>query len=179
MNGPRMIPPHPEALASMLAIPGVKALPTMFVRHDKPGTKLGPERAGAILMLQSTFVTEEGARAFWDAAVPMMELLNEAPGFIRRYAFPEETHATLIAFWESIEDAKAFAATPEHRQAVKALYAGRWQYSHFTAMWEIAINHGRTVFCTNCDAVTPIGEGSCSNCSTPMIDEYADAPVPS
>ena len=177
MVEPRMIFPHPEAIGRMLAIPGLTAAPTMFVQQEGPESACGPEQAGAILMLQTSFVTEEGARAFWDAAAEMMEQLAVAPGFIRRYTFPESRSGTLLAFWRTIEDAKRFAASPEHRAAVKKLYAGRWQYSHFTALWEIAINHGRTIFCTECPAVTPIGDGVCSGCGTPLIDTYRREPA--
>lgn len=166
-----MIPPHPEAMARMLAIPGVSADPTMLIRHEGPGAG-GPETAGAVLMLQTTFTSEEGARDFWDAAAPLMELLSDAPGFIRRYTFPEPNCGTLIAFWRTLEDAKAFARLPEHREAVKGLYRGRWQQSHFTGMWELASDHGRVIFCDHCDGITPAHEGVCSGCGRDLADIY-------
>ena len=62
-------------------------------------------------MLQATFHTEEGAERFWEALVPLFELLGDAPGFIRRYGFGDGPSNTLIALWQTIEDAKTFAAT--------------------------------------------------------------------
>jgi heme-degrading monooxygenase HmoA len=124
-------------------------------------------------MLQATFVDPAGATSFWQAAVRLLELLESAPGFIRRYSFPDGPSITLLALWRTAADAKAFAATPEHRAAVRELYAQRWQYSHFSALWEMTSNHGRVVFCPCCDAVTPAHEGTCRGCGDALVDVYA------
>ena len=99
-----------------------------------------------------------------------MDLLAAAPGFIRRYSFPDGPNMTLIAFWHTLADAEAFAAGPEHRAAVRDLYAQRWQYSHFSALWELRSNHGRQVFCPHCDGITAAAEGACATCGTPFLD---------
>jgi heme-degrading monooxygenase HmoA len=168
----QLFPPHPEALSAMLAIPGVQVAPTILATQQGPDGGLGPESAGAVLMLQATFSDAAGARAFWDAAVPLMDLLAKAPGFIRRYSFPDGLSVTLIALWRTVDDARAFAALPEHRAAVRDLYEQRWQYSHFSALWEMASNHGRQIFCDQCDGVTPASEGACRVCGTPFVDIY-------
>jgi heme-degrading monooxygenase HmoA len=160
------LPPPPEAIGAMLQIPGTAITP------QGPDSHLGPEAAGAILMLQATFADEDGAQRFWAAAVPLMALLAEAPGFIRRYSFPDGPTINLIALWRSADDARAFAASPAHAAAVRDLYRHRWQYSHFSALWEMASNHGRMVFCTNCDAITPASAGTCSGCSAALLDVY-------
>src|SRR3954453_8918033 len=100
-------PPHPEALAPMAAIPGIDIAPTIFVRQGGPEGHLGPEAAGAGLILQATFRAAEGAKGFWDAAAHLMPLPDRARGFIRRYSFPAGREMTLIGLWRTIEDAKA------------------------------------------------------------------------
>lgn len=139
------LPPPPEAVARVAAIPRTEIAPTILIKQDGLDGG-GPEDAGAVLMLQATFDDAERAKGFWDAAVPLMELLADAPGFIKRYSFPDGPAVTLIAFWRTLADAQAFAATPEHRAAVKGLYQQRWQYSHFSALWELATSHGKVVF---------------------------------
>jgi heme-degrading monooxygenase HmoA len=168
----QILPPPPDAISAMLAIPQVEISSSILVTQQGPEGDLGPEAAGAILMLQATFVRPEGAQCFWDAAVPLMDLLATAPGFIRRYSFPDGPSITLLAFWRTIADAKAFAATPEHRAAVRDLYRQRWQYSHFSALWEVASNHGRMIFCDRCDGITAASEGVCSGCGAPLLDVY-------
>jgi heme-degrading monooxygenase HmoA len=154
----------------MVAIPGAQITPTILATQRGPSGGLGPESAGAILMLQATFADPEGARGFWTAAVPLMEMLASAPGFIRRYSFPDGPTITLIALWRTAADARSFAATPEHRAAVHDLYQRRWQYSHFSAIWEMTSNHGRVIFCDNCEGVTPASEGVCRGCGASLAE---------
>jgi heme-degrading monooxygenase HmoA len=167
------LPPPPEAIAAMAAIRGVQIVPTILATQQGPEGHLGPEAAGAILMLQATFTDPAGAARFWEAAVPLMELLETAPGFIRRYSFPDGPSVTLLAFWRTAADAKAYAASPQHRAAVRDLHKQRWQYSHFAAIWEMTSNHGRVVFCTECDSTTPAGEHVCRGCGIGLTDVHA------
>ncbi|MGH9242876.1 MAG: antibiotic biosynthesis monooxygenase family protein [Acidimicrobiales bacterium] len=167
------LPPPPEAIAAMAAITGVQIAPTILATQAGLEGHLGPEAAGAILMLQATFADPDGAAGFWQAAVPLMALLERAPGFIRRYSFPDGPSITLLAFWRSAADARTFANTAEHRAAVRDLYAQRWQYSHFSAIWEMTSNHGRKIFCTQCSSITPANERACGGCGAELIDVYA------
>ena len=68
-----------------------------------------------------------------------------------------------------------FANTPEHRAAVRNLYEHRWQYSHFSAIWEMTANHGRMIFCTECPSITPADQGACSGCGAELANVYAGA----
>ncbi len=162
-------PPPMEAIMRMAAIPGVTIAPTILATQSGPAGHLGSEDAGAILILQATFATETGATGFWNAAVPLMELLAAAPGFIRRFSFPDGPRITLIALWETADDARAFAGSPEHRAAVRDLVAERWQYSHFSALWEMTSNHGRVVFCPECSGISPASHGACDTCQTAFV----------
>jgi heme-degrading monooxygenase HmoA len=101
-----------------------------------------------------------------------MELLAAAPGFIRRYSFPDGANITLIALWRTAADAKAFADSTDHRTAVRDLYQQRWQYSHFSAVWEMASNHGRVIFCDQCDGITAASEQACKGCGVELVDVY-------
>ncbi len=54
------LPPPPEAVSAMLAIPQVQIAPTILATQQGPDGELGPEMAGAILILQATFADPEG-----------------------------------------------------------------------------------------------------------------------
>jgi heme-degrading monooxygenase HmoA len=166
------VPPPPEAISAMVEIPRLQITPGVLATQQGPDGDLGPESAGAILMLQATFADVEGAQRFWAAAVPLMELLASAPGFIRRYSFLDGPTNTLLAWWRTADHARAFAASPQHRAAVRDLYQERWQYSHFSAIWEMTSNHGRMIFCDRCDGITHASERVCSVCGTPFTDVY-------
>lgn len=177
MAEPQFFPPPPEALAAMAAISGMEVTPTMLVTQEGPERALGPESAGAILWLQAAFASEEGAQKFWEASVPLMALLADAPGFIRRYSFASHRSANLIALWQTMEDAERFASSPEHRKATRDLFAGRWQHSHFAALWEMRRSHKRIFFCDRCEGVTPAPATACQACGAPIVDVYRLAHV--
>jgi hypothetical protein len=169
------LPPPPEAIAAMAALPRSHIAPIVLGTQQGPDGQLGPEAAGAILVLQATFTDPAGSDAFWKALVPLFVLLESAPGFIRRYGFGDGPHNTLIAFWRTAADARAFAARPEHRAAVRDLYQQRWQQSHFAAIWEMTTNHDRMIFCPACQAATPAAQQRCRECDTELLDVYRTA----
>jgi heme-degrading monooxygenase HmoA len=172
-------PPPPEAIAAMAAIPRLTITPSILVTQHGPGEdgRCGPEEAGAVLLLQATFATAERAAGFWEAATELTALLADAPGFIRRYSFPDGPTISLIALWRSVEDAEAFAASPEHRAAVRNLYRERWQHTHFSAVWALHHQHDRIAFC-ECGAATPVRAGACGACGTELFDLYRAEPAP-
>ena len=165
-------PPPAEAIARMAAIEGVQITPTVLATQQGPDRHLGPEAAGALLILQATFTDEGQLGAFFQQAAGLMELLATAPGFIRRYNFTDGPHYTLIALWRTVADAHAFFERDEHQHAMRDLYRQRWQYSHFAALWEMAAPRDRVVFCRHCDGVTPVTERACRGCGVALFDPY-------
>jgi heme-degrading monooxygenase HmoA len=165
-------PPPEEVIARLAAIDGFEITPTMLASQQGPDRNLGPEAAGAILILQATFVDQGGADRFWHTAADLTELLATAPGFIRRYNFRDGPHFTLIAFWRSTADAHAFFSSDEHQAAMKELFRNRWQYTHFAGLWEMAAPRQRVVFCRRCDGVTPATDPVCAGCGIELFDPF-------
>ena len=168
--------PQPPAtvIEKLMASPTVSIAPGMIVtQHGDVSGHLGPEAAGAVLMLQATFTDEAKAAAFWEAAFPMLEQSGTMPGFIRAYRFAAGPVITMFVLWKTLADAQAFGASPEHRAAVRDLYKHRWQYSHFARLWDVASEHDRTIFCDQCDGITPASAGTCSGCGTPLLDPFS------
>ena len=166
-------PPPPDVIARMIAIPGVRVTPTVVASQEGPDGHLGPEAAGAILLLQATFADEAKAAEFWNAAAGLLEQLAAAPGFIRRWNFTDGPHYTLIALWRTAADARAFAASAEHEAAMRDLYRHRWQFTHFASLWESNAPRTRVTFCQHCEAVSPATETRCSGCGTELFDPFA------
>ena len=166
-------PPPAEVIARMTASAGVRVAPTVLATQQGPDGHLGPEGAGALLLLQATFVDEQGAAGFWSTAAGLIERLTVAPGFIRRFNFADGPHYTLIVLWRTPADAHAFFASPEHQAAMQGLYRGRWQYSHFAGLWEVATPRQRVIFCQQCDGVTSVSERFCTGCGVELFDPFA------
>jgi heme-degrading monooxygenase HmoA len=165
-------PPPMAAIAKMTA-DGIRLAPTVLGTLQGPDGHLGPEAAGALLLLQATFVDEARAAEFWTTVAGLTDRLVAAPGFIRRYTFADGPHFTLIALWRTLADAHAFFSSDEHQAAMRGLYRGRWQYTHFAGLWEMSAPRQRVVFCQVCDGVTPATEGVCVSCGTELFDPYA------
>jgi heme-degrading monooxygenase HmoA len=165
-------PPPMDVIARMTAIEGVRVAPTVLATQRGPDGHLGPEAAGAVLILQATFVDERRAAGFWLTAAGLMELLAEAPGFIRRFNFTDGPHYTLIALWRTVADAHAFFSSDAHQAAMRELFRHRWQYSHFAALWEMTTPRERVIFCQQCDGVTPTTERLCVGCGNELFDPF-------
>jgi heme-degrading monooxygenase HmoA len=166
-------PPPMTAIARMTAIEGVRVVPTVLATQQGPDRHLGPEAAGALLMLQATFVDEARATEFWHHAAGLMEQLATAPGFIRRFNFTDGSHYTLIALWRTTADAHAFFACDQHQAAVRELFRARWQYTHFAGLWEMTTPRQRVIFCQQCDGVTPASDRWCAGCGVELFDPFA------
>jgi len=166
-------PPPPEATARLPAIDGVSIFPTVLTKQQGPDGHLGPEAAGAVLILQGTFVDERGFRTFWVRAAAVFEQLATAPGFIRRFSFADGPLGYLIAFWRTPADAYAFFSSDEHQAAMRDLYRERWGYTHFAALWEMTTPRQRVIFCQKCDGVTPATDRVCLGCGTELVDPFA------
>jgi heme-degrading monooxygenase HmoA len=165
-------PPPTDATARMAAIKGVRISPTVLATQQGPEGHLGPEAAAALLMLQATFVEEQGAAEFWMRAAGLMELLATAPGFIRRFSFGEGVNSTLIALWRTAADARAFFSTDEHQAVMRDLFRHRWQYSHFAGLFEMTAPRHRVIFCQHCDGVTPVEQRVCCDCGRELFDPF-------
>jgi heme-degrading monooxygenase HmoA len=164
--------PPVAAITAMSAIDGLRIVPSVLNLQSGPERHLGPERAGAILMLQGTFADEERFNEFWMNVADMMRRLATAPGFIRRYNFADGPHYTLIALWRSLDDAHAFFASDQHQAALRSTFERRWNYTHFAGLWEATTPRRRLFFCQACDGVIPSTESCCTTCGTPLFDPF-------
>lgn len=170
-------PPPAEAITAMTAIERLRIVPAMLNTQAGPEGHLGPESAGAILLLQGTFADEGRFTEFWMTVVDLMTQLAEAPGFIRRYNFADGPHYTLIALWRSVEDAHAFFRSERHQAAMRETFRRRWNYTHFAGLWQVAAPKQRLFFCQSCDGITPSTASHCSACGAPLPDPFGGRDV--
>lgn len=173
MSEVRQIPPSDEVKAMVGAIPGVRFNPGVVLGQDGPDACLGPEAAGAILVLHMTVSDETAADRFWRTTTAVKQTLPGTSGFIRLFSFFDGPSGYLLAFWRTAEQARDFAATPAHREAMAALDRDRFEYSHFVGLWTANAVHTRNMYCDQCDAVTPAPASACSGCGQPLDDVFA------
>ena len=173
----KSLPPSDEVKAIVGAIPGVHFTPGVVVGQQGPDGNLGPEQAGAILVLMVMLAEEESSDRFWRATTAVKQSLPEATGFIRLCSFFDGPVGYLIAFWRTVEDAESFARDGAHRAAMAAFASDKFQYSHFVGLWKAEKVHPRNVFCERCGATTRMPASSCSACGNPLDDYFSRSPA--
>ena len=162
----------PEWVRSELsAIPGVRFTAGSVTGQGGQHANLGPEGANAILVLHATFEASESNEPFWEANLPVLRRLADAPGFIRRISVVDGNSVYLIAFWRTVEEAQQFARLAEHRAAVRAL-SGRIEYTHFVGLWAAHSLHERRFYC-RCGSVTAAPNAICQGCGETLADVFA------
>lgn len=169
----KFIPPSDEVKAIVGAIPGVRFTPGVVVGQQGPEGHLGPEAAGAILVLHTTAADEKAAERFWRLTTAVKQQLPEAAGFIRLFSLFEGLSGYLVAFWRTVEDAQAFAACPAHREAMAAFAKERFEYSHFVGLWKAHSVRDRNIYCEACGRATPAPVSACSSCGNPLDDVFS------
>jgi hypothetical protein len=168
----RVIPPSDEIKATVGAIPGVRFTPGVVVGQAGPEAQLGPESAGAILVLHTSAVDDAAAELFWRATTSVKQQLPDAPGFIRLCSFFDGLSGYLVAFWRTVEDAQRFAGNPQHREAMAGLRRERFEYSHFVGLWEARSVHARHIYCEECGHATPAPSDTCAGCGNTIHDVF-------
>lgn len=166
--------PEGEVAARMGALPGVKFTPGMVFSVEKE--LVGPEAAGAVLILQNTLIDPEKAQQFWSRAATTLEAALEAPGFIRFIGFGDGPENYALAFWRTMEDAERYARGLPHREAVKELRATGSQYTHFAGLFAASQRRQRHIFCEQCGVQNDVRD-TCAQCGNPLVDSFRRAEV--
>lgn len=168
---------HPEgdAAARMGALRGSRFTPGVVFSVARE--LVGPEEAGAILLLQSTLSDADKAQQFWSRAATTIEAALDAPGFIRLIGFGDGPETYALAFWRTLADAQAYARALPHRDAVRELHATGNQYSHFAALFEASRPRQRHIFCDQCGVQNDVRE-RCAQCGNTLVDSFRPADLP-
>ena len=167
--------PDGEVAARMGALPGVRFTPGMVFSAQKE--PVGPEAAGAVLILQNTLVDPDKAQQFWSRAATTIEAALQAPGFIRLIGFGDGPEGYALAFWRTPADAEAFTKGMVHRDAVKELYATGNQYSHFAGLFSAPQPRTRHIFCDQCGVQNDVRE-RCAQCGNALVDSFRAVGAP-
>lgn len=165
---------HPEGdvAVRMGALEGARFTPGVVFSVEKE--RVGPEAAGAVLILQSTLADPEKAQEFWSRAASTIEAALEAPGFIRLIGFGDGPESYALAFWRTLAEAEAYARGLPHREAVKELRATGNQYSHFAALFAAPQPRTRHIFCDQCGVQNDVRD-TCAQCGNALVDSFQRA----
>jgi hypothetical protein len=173
-------PPAPEHQMAFGSIPGVRFTEGVVfsVEGDDP---VGPEAAGAVLVLQGHLDSDAKAQQFWARGAGTLRAARESPGFIRFIGFSDGLSNYALGFWRTHDDAMAFRNSQVHVEAMHELDATGNQYGHFAGLFRTDRTHHRHVYCERCLTRNVMPADRCAGCGNTLVDGFkpqvAEAPI--
>ena len=164
-------PPGPEAQGVIGSIPGVRFTHGVAIGVDG-AEPVGPEAAGAVLVLHTALDTEEKAAQFWNSGAKVVKAASESPGFIRFIGFGEGLSTYGIGFWKTREDAAAFAKSLPHTDAMTELRDTGNQYGHYAALFDAVHPRKRPIYCDSCGHRNTVPAERCEKCQNELADLF-------
>lgn len=163
--------PDDGAKAIMAGIPGARFTPGMVVGFD--GTDaVGPEAAGAVMVLHMTAIDEAATQLFFRRTNELKTVLPATPGFIRMFSLFDGLSGYAVSFWRTAEEALAFGHDPAHRAVMREFYENPFQYSQFVGVWSAHTVRRRHIFCAECGTSNDAPATVCSRCGTELLDVF-------
>lgn len=167
-----LIATHPEGAAAgrFAELPGVRFTEGVVFGCDGE-IAVGPEAAGAIVVLQGTVADPEKGQAFWGRASEVAHAARESEGFIRFIGFNDGLSNYGLGFWDTPEHAIAFARGRAHLDAVAEQFRDLNQYSQFAGVWTTHTVRPRRFFC-ECGHATTAPASNCESCGAEVTDVF-------
>lgn len=164
-------PPDEASKRASGAVPGTRITPGVVSALDGP-TLAGPETAGALTLLHTTFVSDDGAQRAYRNFAAMKEGFRHRPGFLRWLTFNDGPHGYALGLWRTPEDVTVFVAGAAHKAMVREQRERPFEHSQFAGIWTAHTLGRRTLYCPQCGTATAAPAASCSRCSTPLHDPF-------
>lgn len=149
----QVFPPNAENEALFGQLPVVRQTPFPVIGFDGPDGHLGPEAAGAVLVLHMTMTDDEQrAQAFWRQVALTAKAASETPGFIRMVGFLDGAANWALGLWRTVADAQAYAKSRAHIDAIRDMHEKNFEYTHFAGLFQPVEPRTRQVYCDACGA---------------------------
>ncbi len=167
-----MFPPDAESMAAAQGVAGARITPGVVTALDGPSIA-GPEAAGALTLLHTTFVDSAGAQRGYRNFAAIKADFRERPGFLRWLTFGDGPHGYALGLWRSVGDVQEFVAGTAHRSMVREQREQPFEYSQFAGVWAAHTVGNRTLYCQRCQTGTTAPAPACANCGNPLNDPFA------
>lgn len=170
----QVFPPGASTEALLAEIPGFRQTPVPVVAFDgpEPDGSLGPEAAGAVLVLHMTMIDEERTQAFWRQVALTCKAASQTKGFIRMIGFFDGMANWALGFWRTVEDAQAFAKSRSHVEAIAEMHEKSFEYTHFAGLYQPVEQRVRHAYCDACGVEIVMPRDSCPSCGTEIADVF-------
>jgi hypothetical protein len=127
-------PPDEESRAAAHSVPGTRITPGVVSALDGP-VPAGPEAAGALTLLHTTFIDDAGAQRAYRLFAAVKEDFRNRSGFLRWMTFADGPHGYALGMWRSAADVTAFVSGTAHQRMIREQHERPFEYSQFAGIW--------------------------------------------
>lgn len=170
-------PPDEISKAASQTVSGTRITPGVVSALDGP-TLAGPEAAGALTLLHTTFVSNDGAQRAYHNFATMKEDFRTRPGLLRWLTFNDGPHGYALGLWRSPNNVTAFVAGAAHQAMVGEQHQQPFEHSQFAGLWTAHTVGHRMLYCEKCGTATAAPTANCSGCAAPLHDPFSAEPHP-
>ena len=164
-------PPDEESRAAAQAVPGTRVTPGAVTALDGPELA-GPEAAGALTLLHTTFANNGGAQRAYRNFATVKHDFRSRPGFLRWLTFNDGPHGYALGLWRTTDDVAAFLAGGAHQSMVREQRERPFEYSQFAGVWAAHRMGRRMLYCPRCNVPTAAPARYCRNCNLALDDPF-------
>jgi len=164
--------PNDANRAAQQAVPGARATPGV-VGALSGSSPVGPEAAGALILLHTTFADDDGAQRGYRLFTEMKAHMLASPGFLHWFTFSDGPNAYALGLWRTVEEVTAFIRSDAHRAMASEQRQRPFEYSQFAGMWTAAHLGDRCIYCERCHHATAAPAERCAGCGNALDDTFA------
>lgn len=172
----KVFPPDEESNKALQGVEGTRVTPGVVSALDG-STCAGPEMAGALTLLHTTFADDTGAQRGYRNFAAIKADFRYMPGFLRWLTFNDGPHGYALGLWRAVDDVAAFVNGDAHRAMVREQRDRPFEYSQFAGVWAAHTLGRRILYCDRCRQATAAPTLACGSCGRPLHDPFPSAPT--
>jgi hypothetical protein len=165
-------PPDETSRAVQQAVVGTRLTQGVVSALDGPSAA-GPEAAGALSLLHTTFAEDAGAQRGYRNFAAIKADFRDRPGFIRWLTFNDGPHAYALGLWRSVDDVIEFVRGGAHRAMAREQRERPFEYSQFAGIWAAHNIGRRIIYCDQCGRPNSTPTQSCRGCGQKLADPFS------
>lgn len=165
-------PPDDTSRAAAQAVAGTRLSPGVVTALDGPAPA-GPEAAGALTLLHTTFADDAGAQRGYRNFAAIKADFRSRPGFIRWLTFNDGPHGYALGLWRTVDDVVDFVRGDPHKAMAREQRDRPFEYSQFAGIWAAHTIGRRTIYCERCQHPNAAPAHSCARCGSQLDDPFS------
>lgn len=166
-----VFPPDEQSRARLQSVPGTRMSPGVVSALDGPHPG-GPEQAGALTLLHTTFADDVGAQQGYENFTAIKDDFRHDPGLLRWLTFSDGPHGYALGMWRNPDDVLNFVRGDAHRAMAARQRQHPFEYSQFAGVWAAHTIGRRTIYCEQCRHGTSAPAPACGSCANPLHDPF-------